>query len=245
LFDNEAPASALIAAEVHFTAVAAAVGVRVAASHPATDGRYVVPMLSGSGWLRLNDWLDTVPLHLGADGLPAQLGTLLGRLHTCAPASDREPSGAAPDEWYDVPPAADGWPPMVDAALTADAAWAPDLAARLSLITAITALATPADTTAMVTCHRDLHPDNVLVIHDGTTNAGQLAVIDWDNVGPADPSRELVRVLLDWFFGNDTLDIRAVHDMLVAYRATGAPGRIAHDAFGLAISSRLSFSTVR
>jgi aminoglycoside phosphotransferase (APT) family kinase protein len=140
-----------------------------------------------------------------------------------------------------VPPAADGWPPIVDAALTADTAWAPNLAARLPLIEAITALATPADTTAMVTCHRDLHPDNVLAIHDATTNASQLAVIDWNNLGPADPSRKLVRVLLDWFFDNDTLNIRAVPDMLAAYRTTGAPGRIAHDAFGLAISSRLNF----
>src|SRR6266699_263718 len=35
LFDDEAPAAALIAAEVEFTALAAAAGVRVAASHRA------------------------------------------------------------------------------------------------------------------------------------------------------------------------------------------------------------------
>jgi Ser/Thr protein kinase RdoA (MazF antagonist) len=241
LFANEAPSAALVAAEVEFTALAATVGVRVAANYPAIDGRYVVPMLGGSGWLRLNEWLDAGPPHLGDDGLPARLGTLLGRLHTCAPSSDREPSGAPPDEWFDVPPAAYEWRPLVDAALTADAAWAPELAARLPHIEAITALAAPADTAAMITCHRDLHPDNVLVIDDGTVDAGQLAVIDWDNLGPADPSRELVRVLLDWFFDNETLDTRAVRDMLVAYHATGAPGRIAHDACGLAISSRLNF----
>jgi Ser/Thr protein kinase RdoA (MazF antagonist) len=85
LFDNEAPASALIAAEVEFTALAAAIGIPVAASHPATDGRYIVPTRSGPGWLRLNDWLNTTPLPLRADALPTQLGTLLGRLHTCAP----------------------------------------------------------------------------------------------------------------------------------------------------------------
>jgi aminoglycoside phosphotransferase (APT) family kinase protein len=81
-----------------------------------------------------------------------------------------------------------------------------------------------------------LHPENVLVLDDG-----QLAVVDWDDLGPADPSRELVRVLLDWFFDNDTLDTRAVLDMLAAYRAAGGPGRITHDTFGLVISSRLNF----
>jgi len=74
LFDDEAPAAALIAAEVEFTALAAAAGVRVAASHPAADGRYVVPMPGGSGWLRLYDWLDAGPLDLGADDLPLCAG---------------------------------------------------------------------------------------------------------------------------------------------------------------------------
>jgi Ser/Thr protein kinase RdoA (MazF antagonist) len=241
LFNNDAPAAAIIAAEVDFTARAAEAGVHVAASYPATDGRYVVPMPDGSGWLRLYDWLDARPLDLNADGLPAQLGTLLGRLHGCAPASDREPDGTPPDTWFDVPPADDGWRSLLDAAFTANATWARDLASRLPLIEAITTLAVPADTAAMVTCHRDLHPDNVLVIDGGTGKPGQLAVIDWDDLGPADPSRELVRVLLDWFFDNDTLNTEAVRGMLSAYRATGAPGRISEDTFGFAIASRLNF----
>jgi Ser/Thr protein kinase RdoA (MazF antagonist) len=241
LFDDEAPAAALITAEVEFTALAAAAGVCVAASHPAADGRYAVPMPGGSGWLRLYDWLDAGPPDLGADDLPALLGALLGRLHGCAPASDREPDGSPPDEWFDVAPADDGWPPLIDAALAAGATWAPDLAARLPLIQTITALALPADTAAMITCHRDLHPENVLVIAGGEGDAGQLAVIDWDNLGPADPSRELVRVLLDWFFDHDALDADAVRGMLAAYRATGAPARIADDAFGFVIASRLNF----
>ena len=92
----------------------------------------------------------------------------------------------------------------------------------------------------MVTCHRDLHPENVLVIHDGTT----IRTTRRHRLGrswPGRPEPGTRRVLLDWFFDDDTLDIRAVRDVLVAYRATGTPGRIAHDAFGLAISSRLDF----
>lgn len=248
LFNEQAPPTALISAEVKFTALAAAAGVRVAASYPATDGRYVVPMPDSTGWLRLYDWLDAAPLDLDAapldldaDGLPARLGTLLGRLHGCAPACDREADGTAPDDWFDVPPAADAWPELVDAAFAGHVAWASELAARLPLIEAITTLAVPADTAAMITCHRDLHPENVLMIDAGAAGAGQLAVIDWDELGPAHPSRELVRVLLDWFFDHDTLDDDAVRAMLTAYRTAGAPGRIADDTFGFVIASRLNF----
>jgi thiamine kinase-like enzyme len=44
-----------------------------------------------------------------------------------------------------------------------------------------------------VTCHCDLHPDNVLV--DGT---GELVLLDWDDAGPACPDRELAGVLVFW-----------------------------------------------
>jgi Ser/Thr protein kinase RdoA (MazF antagonist) len=240
LFGAEAPSAALLAAELDFTALAASAGVAAPASHPAGDGRYVVPAPDGTGWLRLYDWLDAGPPDLAADALPAQLGSLLGRLHVCAPPSDREPDGAPPDEWYDVPPAADRWPPLIAAAHAARATWAPDLAARLPLMRVITDLAVPADPAAMVLCHRDLHPENVrLVTVDG--RGGSLAVIDWDNLGPADPGGELVRVLLDWFFDHDVLDVAAAHGTLAAYRAAGGPGRITADSFGFVIASRLNF----
>jgi Ser/Thr protein kinase RdoA (MazF antagonist) len=241
LFGDEPPLPARVAAEVEFTALAAAAGVRLAAGHPATGGRYAVPMPDGSGWLRLYDWLDGTRPEPGDRDLPAALGTLLGRLHRCAPATHREPDGAPPDAWFDVPPAADGWPGLLDAARAADAPWAPDLADRLALIRAVTALATPADPASMVTCHRDLHPENVLMTAGPDGDAPRLAVIDWDNLGPADPGGELVRVLLDWFFDHDTLDVDAARRALAAYRASGAPGRVTDGVFGFAIASRLNF----
>jgi Ser/Thr protein kinase RdoA (MazF antagonist) len=240
LFDPDPPSTALLAAEVSFTALAASVGVPTPASHPAGDGRYVVPAPDGTGWLRLYDWLDLSAPDPSAPDLPEKLGTLVGRLHRCAPPVDREPDGTAPDEWYDVPPAEDSWPPLVAAAHAARAAWAPDLAARLPLIRELTALATPADRAAMILCHRDLHPGNVRLT-DVDGEPGHLAVIDWDNLGPADPGSELVRVLLDWFFDHDVLDVEAARETLAAYRATGAPGHISAERFGFAIASRLNF----
>jgi Ser/Thr protein kinase RdoA (MazF antagonist) len=241
LAGDEPPVPALVAAEVAFTTLAAGAGVRVATGHPATDGRYAVPAPGGPGWLRVHDWLDGTPPDPEDGDLPALLGTLLGRLHGCAPAADREPDGAPPDEWFTVPPTPDRWPALLDTARAAGAAWAPDLAARLPLIGTLTIAAGPADPAAMVTCHRDLHPDNVLVTAGPPGGVRRLAVLDWDNLGPAEPGRELVRVLLDWFFDHDRLDVGAVRGMLTAYRAAAGPGRITPGAFGFAVASRLNF----
>jgi hypothetical protein len=72
-------------------------------------------------------------------------------------------------------------------------------------------------------------------------------VVDWDNLGPAVPGRELVRILLDWWYADGRLDEAAVGAMLSAYRQIGGPGRMAPRggrptaAGGFVIASRLNF----
>jgi Ser/Thr protein kinase RdoA (MazF antagonist) len=233
LFGSDRPSSAQLAAETTFAARANAAGVTVPLSHRATDGEYVVASPTGFGWLRLYDWAAGSPLTANAAG---QIGTLLGRLHRCAPPMTREPDGGAPDPWYEQPPDPHVWPRLAGRARSAGFGWADALVERLPRLSEVTAMATPAQPNSMIACHRDLHPENVLA------DSGRLTVIDWDDFGPADPSRELVRVLLDWFTADDgRLDADAVGTAISAYRHTGAPGRVAEDAYGFAISSRLNF----
>jgi hypothetical protein len=78
---------ARIAAELDLARRATAGRLRVPASHPDRDGRYLVTAPDGT-WLRLYEWVDMVPVE-PAD--PAALGALLARLHRCAPATGPSP----------------------------------------------------------------------------------------------------------------------------------------------------------
>ena len=148
-----------------------------------------------------------------------------------------EPNGSPPDAWYDHPPSPDLWAQLAAAAMAQNATWAPEFDRRAKEFPVLSALVSPADRSVMATCHRDLHPENILVDPDG-----ELVVVDWDNVGPADRSRELARVLLDWFCGGDVANADAIRALLAAYHHTGGPGRLKDvSAFGLVIASRLNF----
>ncbi len=224
----------LVRYEVDFTSRVAEQGVRVPHSYRDRAGM-VLSRVPGGGRLRLYDWVAGRPVDLADPRTPERLGALLAGLHRVAPRADREPDGGPPDPWYDVPPPLDAWPPLV--AATRDEPWGPALSALVDRLPPLVALATPADPTAMRICHRDLHPENVLVDTDGA-----FVVLDWDNLGPADRDRELARVLMDWFYVDDTLDADALRAALSAYRAERGPARLAGmDAFGLLIASRLNF----
>lgn len=120
------PARGEVESEVAFARRAAAAGVRLPASHPDRNGKYVVPLTNG-GWLRLYDWVELRSADLAATA--EALGILLARLHRCAPPVDRDLNGARPVRWYEVPPDQDGWAPLVTAAAEAGMSWATRLAA--------------------------------------------------------------------------------------------------------------------
>jgi Ser/Thr protein kinase RdoA (MazF antagonist) len=233
---GEPPTQALIEAELAFARRAAEAGVRLPASQPDRDGRYLLPA-PGGAWLRLYDWVDLRPVELTAPATPAELGALFARLHRCAPAAAAEPGGGPPDPWYDRVPAADAWAH----AAGSGAAWTARLADRLATLPELCAAVTPADPVGLIICHRDLHPENVLA--DPT---GALVVVDWDNLGPADPGRELAQALFNWFCDSPGADLDAMRGMYEAYLHEGGPGRITGPAdFTMLLACRLNFLLVQ
>lgn len=226
LFDD-APPEASIHKELEFARRAAEAGVRLPACYPDRDGRFVTTVAGGKQ-LRLYEWMDLSPLDPADEGTPAKLGVLLARLHRCAPAAT-EPIG----RWYDYAPD----PHAFREPSTSDAAWAKRLADRIKSLPELCATITPADPTGLVVCHRDLHPENVLA-----DNAGQLVVVDWDNLGPADPSRELAQVLFDWYCDGPVFDLSAMQNLYQAYLDEDGPARISEPAdFSMLLASRLNF----
>ncbi|MEV0201641.1 aminoglycoside phosphotransferase family protein [Nonomuraea sp. NPDC050691] len=228
----EPPSAALVEAELDFTRRAAGAGVRMPASLPDRAGRHLLAV-PGGGWLRLYEWVDLRPVDPADRATPDELGALLARLHRCAPATAVEAGGGSPHPWYDRAPAPGAW----ERAASSDAGWAGRLADRLAWLAELAAVVAPADPAGMIVCHRDLHPENVLA-----GPGGGLVVVDWDNLGPAAPGRELAGALFDWFCDGPGPDLDAMRRMYEVYVREGGPGRITGPAdFSMLVASRLNF----
>jgi hypothetical protein len=222
--------------EVAFTAHLESAGIRLPGSLPGRGGRFLQELApgQGGGWLRLYRWIDGVPVDLAGPGLAAAIGDLAGRLHALA-----RPARGAVDPWYDTVPAPATWDQLADAARGQGAGWAEAMAGQAGLLCDLADLVTPMAGDRLVTCHRDLHPGNVLA-----EASGELAVLDWDEAGPACPGRELAGLLMFWHGQDDGTadDDAAVRRTLAAYRAGGGPGQLRDEqSFGMYIACRLNF----
>jgi aminoglycoside phosphotransferase (APT) family kinase protein len=175
--------------------------------------------------IRVNGWVDVDDPDTGLD--PALVGAVVARLHRVS-----VPAAGVPHWWYTEPVGAATWDELVDASQAAGASFADRLAAIRDDLVALELTMTPMD--PVQTCHLDLWADNVRSAPAGVANSGGrrggLCIIDWDNSGPADPTRELALVLFEFA----RADPARAATLETSYRDEGGPGRLrAHADFAM------------
>ena len=178
------------------------------------DGRYV-DVVEGEP-VRVQTWAD---IH-DPDNLldPALVGVTVARLHAVV-----VPATTPPHWWGTDPVGATEWQALVKAARGAGAPFAEDLAALVPQLLAAEELLTPM--TGHQWLHLDLWADNLRGTPDGSA-----CVIDFDNAGPGDPTRELAMVLFE-FARSDAARVDA---LVTAYESAGGSGRLTRpEDFGL------------
>jgi aminoglycoside phosphotransferase (APT) family kinase protein len=189
-----------------FQNLARASGVPTPVSMPTRAGHYGFD-LAGT-LVRVQSWVEV----LGPDAMidPARVGATVAALHRTVLAAD-----AGPHPWYTDGIGADGWDEILAEARRQQAPFTDRLAGLRDELLALEALLTPME--PVQTCHLDLWFDNLRA-----TPSGELCLLDWDNCGPGDPTRELALVLFDF--------ARTSPDRMVAlfgaYRDAGGPGRL-------------------
>jgi Ser/Thr protein kinase RdoA (MazF antagonist) len=152
---------------------------------------------------------------------PAAVGTLVARLHQVRhpwPRSEIDP-------WFEAPIGRAEWEGVLEASRAAGAPHADRLAELLPALLEVEEILTPMR--PVQTCHLDLWADNL------RRSDGRPFVIDFDNAGPGDPSREIAMVIFEFGRGEAARQ-RTLYD---AYLAAGGPGRICDRAdLGLAVA---------
>lgn len=216
------PDLATVQQNAQFSEAVRATGVLTPAVIFAADGSITAEVAGVP--VRVYEWIDLGSADRGVD--PALLGELTCRLHRAAPVCC-DPI----DPWYTEGVGAGGWRRLVEQAGDQRAPFASTLAGLVDDLIAVEQVIEPCDHT--VVCHRDLWADNVLPVADGG-----LCVIDFENLGPADPSQELAMVLFE--FGQD--DPARARALYRAYIDSGGPGRVTrrgHFAMVVAVQAHL------
>ncbi|HEY3527887.1 MAG TPA: phosphotransferase [Nocardioides sp.] len=145
---------------------------------------------------------------------PAAVGALVAQLHDVRhPMAG--PMDAPVHEWFEAPIGEREWKGVLKASRAAGAPYADGLAELLPALIEVEWILTPMR--RLQVCHLDLWADNLRRTRDRG-----LCILDFENAGPADPSRELAMVVFEFGQG-DQLRQRRLYD---AYREEGGPGRV-------------------
>jgi Ser/Thr protein kinase RdoA (MazF antagonist) len=165
----------------------------------------------GGTMVRTSEWVELEPRTRRLD--PAAVGDAVARLHL---ASWEEPRVDSPvDRWFSEGFGPAAWLALHQQLVEAGAPFAQDFAPVVDALIEVESVMEAHETPIL--CHRDLWADNVLRSADG-----RICVIDFENMGPADPSQELAMVLYE-FGDDDAARSLALH---TAYAEAGGPTRV-------------------
>lgn len=119
--------------------------------------------------------------------------------------------------------------------------WAPALAQALPSIDALAELAGEDRGAGVCVCHRDLLPGNMPPLPDQ-----ELAVLDWENLGPLEPEQEIGYALVSWCTDGTTLEASAVQALLAGYGTViDQPARLRQSSFATAAMTWLNLLAVQ
>jgi len=200
------PDAAAVEANRDFAEAARAAGVFTPRSRLSVWGT-VIADVEGTA-VRLLEWVDLQPRTRRLD--PADVGRTVAQLHLAG-----DPTSERVGNWFATGVGADAWRETHRQLLHAGAPFAGDLEGLLPDLVTVETIIEPHERPRV--CHRDLWADNVLA-----STAGQVCIIDFENMGPADPSQELAMVLFE--FGDD--EPGRTHRLYAAYVDAGGPGRV-------------------
>lgn len=233
------PDPAAVEDEIRLAAAARDAGIELPMSRPSVAGRYVaaVPRSDGnaSASVRVYEWTPGVHLpHPPSMREIADAARMLATLHAVAP-----PTSRAAHPWYAVVPTPEEWQEIGMLAWERSRALGGAVRAAMRTVIPATSIVTAARPSFSVVCHLDFTPANMF-----RTPRRTLALLDWDDAGAGDPTREFASAALAWSHGfSDAEDsdaaVRAFGEAYVELRGTASAKDLS--IFSAAIADSLNY----
>ncbi|MDX2547106.1 phosphotransferase enzyme family protein [Streptomyces sp. WI04-05B] len=204
---------------------------------PNRHGSYVshLPPSAGGSYVKLYDWIDGTTADASDPDILDWFGRTTALLHQAG-----EGASEAPHPWYEQCPRDADWQDLHRKVHEAGLPWA-DALGRFIATSApeLAQWVTPCDPDDLVTSHRDLQPQNVLVGSNGPV------LLDWDNAGPVSAERELASAVYVWA-GRDRTDLDAARRLARSYRNAGGRAAVkGPQSFSMLFATELNFIHVQ
>ncbi|MFM9541824.1 phosphotransferase enzyme family protein [Streptomyces turgidiscabies] len=204
---------------------------------PNRHGSYVthLPPSVGGSYVKLYDWIDGTMADASDPDILDWFGRTMALLHQAG-----EGASEVPNPWYEQCPREADWQDLHKKVHEAGLPWSDALGQFIA--TSAPELAqwvTPSDPDGLVTSHRDLQPQNVLVGSNGPV------LLDWDNAGPVSAERELASAVYVWA-GRNQIDLGSARRLARSYRSAGGRAAIkGPQSFSMLFATDVNFIYVQ